>query len=50
MIRSEPNGDIQRPLQIAFCSIHLQQLQKSFGTEFGIETTLKGIFGFFFML
>lgn len=50
MIGSESDGRVEGSLQIALVRIHFQEFEQSFGAELGLETALKGIFRFFFVL
>lgn len=50
MISGQPYRGVERPLKIPVVRIHLQQLDQSFRTEFGIETSLERVFRFFFVV
>lgn len=46
MVGGEPDGDVERSLQVPFVGVHLEQLEEGFGAEFGIQAALKGVLGF----
>jgi hypothetical protein len=50
VIRSESDGRVERPLEILFVCVHLEQFEQGFGAKFCVKASLEGVLGLFLVM